>query len=209
MSRLVDRAMMESVFPPEKIVRLKADKLPSGLHESARRFLTEVGLPRLRNSWFMMDPGLIEEKSPNGPRLCREINHLSRYKNMPKEGADWIILGEVPYDGVILDPASGAVYCLPDNDVTVYMLNQSLDSFAYFLYLLETERPNYDFAVSEEIPDSEGVAAHLRESMIRIDPVSFEGVEPGWSEAFDWEANDAPHMPTWDRVLHNVYESLY
>lgn len=209
MSQLVDRAMMESVFPPGKVVRVPEDRLPVGLHESARSFLTEVGLPDLRNSWYLADAALVEDEAPDGLRLCGKLRYFSQFESLPDGAENWIVLGSVPYDGLALDPVTGNIYSLPDGESKIYMLNQSLDSFGYFLYLLETERPNYDFSVSDEIPDSEGVAAYLRERMIRADPVSFDGVEPAWSETFDWESEDAPHLPTWDRVLHNVHESLY
>lgn len=127
---------------------------------------------------------------------------------MPNGWENWLVIGEIFYDCVVLDPVSGIVYCLPDGEYRADPLNQSLDSFVYFVYLLELERPNYDFTVSDEIPDSEGVAVSLRERMIRVDPLPFEGVEPSWSEVFDWEAEDAPRMPAWDVVLSNVYESI-
>lgn len=209
MPQLVDRVMMESVFPPERLVTLQEENLPAELHESARSILTGIGLPHDRSSFFLLDGWLFEgESPPNRFRRCAELRYFSEYKDMPKGWENWLVLGEIFYDGVVLDPVSGAVYCLPDGEKGVYPLNQSLDSFLYFVYLLEVERPNYDFTVSDEIPDSEGVAVSLRERMIRADPLPFEGVEPAWSEDFDWEAEDAPRMPTWDVVLSNVYESI-
>ncbi len=209
MSQLVDHAMMESIFPPEKLETWEERKLPAELHESARSILTGVGLPHDRSSFFLLDGWLFEgEAPPNRFRRCAELDYFSRYKSMPKGWENWLVIGEIFYDVVVLDPVSGVVYCLPDGEYQAYPLNQSLDSFVYFTYLLELERPNYDFSVSDEIPDSEGVAMSLRERMIRADPLPFEGVEPAWSEEFDWEAEDAPRMPAWDVVLSNVYESI-
>ncbi|MEU0212684.1 SUKH-4 family immunity protein [Streptomyces canus] len=208
MPQLVDRAMMESVFPPEKLVTLEEAKLPRELHESAHTILTQVGLPDDRSSFFVLDGALFEGETPNRFRRCAELRYFSDYKDMPEGWENWLVLGEIFYDAVVLDPVSGAVYCLPDGEPGTYPINQSLDSFVYFTYLLELERPNYDFTVSEEIPDSEGVAVSLRERMRRADPLPFEGVEPAWSEEFDWEADDAPRMPPWDVVLSNVYESI-
>ncbi|MFF7054999.1 SUKH-4 family immunity protein [Streptomyces griseorubiginosus] len=208
MPQLVDRAMMESVFPPERLVTLEEAKLPQDLHESARRILTEVGLPDDRSSFFVLDGALFDGETPDKFRRCAELRHFSDYKDMPEGWETWLVLGEIFYDVVVLDPVSGTVYCLPDGEPGTYPINQSLDSFVYFAYLLELERPNYDFTVSDEIPDSEGVAMSLRERMRRADPLPFEGVEPAWSEEFDWEADDAPRMPAWDVVLSNVYESI-
>lgn len=208
MPQLVDRAMMESVFPPEQLVTLERGKLPAELHESARSVLTDVGLPDDRSSFFVIDGALFEGETPNRFRRCAELRYFSDYKDMPEGWENWLVIGEIFEDVVVLDAVSGTVYCLPDGEPGTYPINQSLDSFLYFTYLLELERPNYDFTVSDEIPDSEGVAVSLRERMIRVDPLPFEGVEPAWSEEFDWEDEDAPRMPVWDVVLSNVYESI-
>ncbi|GGZ39314.1 SUKH-4 family immunity protein [Streptomyces poonensis] len=209
MSPLVDRAMMESVFPPEKLETWEDGKLPARLHESARTILTGVGLPHDRSSFLQLDGWLFEgNDTPNRFRTCSELDYFTRYKSMPEGWESWLIIGEMFYDVVALDAVHGTVYCLPDGEYRAHPLNQSLDSFVYFTYLLELERPHYDFTVSDEIPDSEGVAVSLRERMIQADPVPFEGVEPAWSDEFDWEDDDAPRMPTWDVVLSNVYESI-
>lgn len=209
MPQFVDRSMMESVFPPEKLQTWEAEKLPAELHESARSILTDVGLPHDRSSFFLLDGWLFEgDNLPNRFRRCAELDHFSRYRDMPKGWENWLVIGEIFYDVVVLDPVSGLVYCLPDGEYREFPLNQSLDSLAYFTYLLEVERPYYDFSVSDDIPDSEGVAIALRERMRQADPLPFEGVEPAWSEEFDWEAEDAPRMPTWDVVLSNVYDSI-
>ena len=65
-----------------------------------------------------------------------------------------------------------------------------------------------DYSVSEDVDDCEDVAISLRERMIETDPLPFEGVEPAWSEEFDWDDEDAPSLPPWDAVLSNVYESI-
>ncbi|MFF4601939.1 SUKH-4 family immunity protein [Streptomyces sp. NPDC001339] len=208
MPQLTDRSMMESVFPAEKLVTLDEEKLPAGLHEVARSLLVDTGLPDDRSSFFAIDGGLFEEGAPGRLRRCAELSHFSRYQDMPNGWADWLVIGEIHYDVVALDPKSGAVYCLPDGEYTAHLLNQSLDSFLFFLYLLERERPHYDYTVSDDIPDPESVAVSLRERMMRADPLPFEGVEPAWSEEFDWEAEDAPRMPTWDCVLSAVYETV-
>jgi hypothetical protein len=156
----------------------------------------------------VIDGALFEGETPNRFRRCAELRFFSDYTDMPEGWENWLVIGEIFEDVVVLDPVTGTVYCLPDGEPGCYPLNQSLDSFVYFTYLLELERPNYDFTVSDEIPDSEGVAVSLRERMVRADPLPFEGVEPAWSEEFDWEDEDAPRMPAWDVVLSNVYESI-
>lgn len=209
MPQIIDRALMESAFPPDKLQIWKGGKLPAVLHESARSILTDVGLPHDRSSFFLLDGQLFEgEDPPDRFRRCAELDHFSRYTDTPEGWENWLVIGEIFYDVVVLDPMSGTVYCLPDGEYRSRPLNQRLDSFAYFIYLLEADRPGYDFSVSDEIPDSEGVAMSLRERMSRADPLPFAGVEPYWSEEFDWEEAGAPRMPTWDLVLSNVYESV-
>ncbi|MGW1372924.1 SUKH-4 family immunity protein [Streptomyces sp. NPDC002446] len=210
MPQLVDRSMMESAFSPEKLVTPVEEKLPAELKESARSLLVNIGLPNDQSSFFVMDGGFFEGESPNRFRRCAELSYFSQYEDMPKAWENWLVIGEIHSDVVALDPASGVVYCLPDGEykACTCTLNQSLDSFLFFLYLLEIERPHYDFRVADEILDPEGVAASLRERMAGADPLPFEGVEPAWSEGFDWEAEDAPRLPTWECVLWDVHETV-
>ncbi|UZJ33094.1 SUKH-4 family immunity protein [Streptomyces endophytica] len=208
MPQLVDRSMMESTFSPEKLVTPEEGSLPAELNGAARSLLVNVGLPDERSSFFAMDGGFFEGESPNRFRRCSELSYFSEYEDMPKGWENWLILGEIHSDVVALDPVSGAVYSLPDGEYKACPLNRSLDSFLFFLYLLEIERPHYDFRVSDELPDPEGVAGTLRERMAGADPLPFEGVEPAWSEGFDWEAEDAPRLPTWECVLWDVHETV-
>ncbi|WP_329268001.1 SUKH-4 family immunity protein [Streptomyces pseudovenezuelae] len=209
MPPLVDHAMMESVFPAEEIETWEEEKLPARLHATARTVLTEVGLPHDRSSFFQLDGALFEgEDTPAAFRRCAELDRFSDYEDMPEGWENWLVIGEIFYDVVVLDPESGAVYGLPDGEYRALPLNRSLESFAYFTYLLQLERPKYDYSVSEDVDDCEDVAISLRNRMIEADPLPFENVEPAWSEEFDWEDEDAPRLPPWDAVLSNVYESI-
>lgn len=208
MPQLVNRTMMESVFPLEELVTVQGTDLPSGMDETAQTILTNVGLPDDRSSFFFVDGRLTDEEPVGRFARCAELPHFSQYRDMPEGWTDWLVIGGIYEDGVILDPASGMVYSLPDGEYTARPLNKSLDSFVYFLYLLQSERPNYDYSVSEDISDSEGTAVSLRDRMVRTDPLPFQGVEPAWSEDFDWDAEDAPALPAWDRVLWDVHESV-
>ncbi|WP_228473166.1 SUKH-4 family immunity protein [Streptomyces cyaneochromogenes] len=198
---------MESVFPPDRLTRVREERLPSNLQVSAKSFLTGIGLPRVRSAWFLIDVGFIESETPGGLRLGRDID-LTPFEDLPEGAENLIILGEILSDAVTLDPVSGKLYCLPDGHPQVRVLNQSLDTLAYFLYLLEVERPNYDYDISGDVSNSDGTAVRLRQLMIQADPAPFEGAEPAWSDTFDWWADDAPPMPTWERVLYEVHESI-
>ncbi|MFJ9468605.1 SUKH-4 family immunity protein [Streptomyces caniferus] len=207
MPQLVNRPMMESAFSPESLVVSEEGKLPADLNELTRSLLVDVGLPDDRSFFFVIDGGFFEGGSPNRFRRCAELPFLDRYEDMPRGWESWLVIGEIHSDGVVLDPATGVVYCLPDDgEYRAHVLNQSLDSFLFFLYLLAIERPNYDFRFAEECDDTERVAASLRERMASADPLPFRGVEPAWSETFDWEDEDAPRLPTWECVLWDVHE---
>ncbi|MFI0263592.1 SUKH-4 family immunity protein [Streptomyces sp. NPDC017056] len=208
MARLTTRSLMESAFPPEELVTLREENLSEEFEETSRSILTSVGLPDDRSSFFFVDGRLTNEEPVGEFSRCAELPYFSQYRDMPEGWGNWLVIGGMYEDGVVLDPVSGAVYCLPDGEYTARTLNQNLDSFVYFLYLLQSERPNYDFSVSEDVDHSEDVAVSLRERMIRVDPRPFEGVEPAWSEDFDWDAEDAPALPAWDRVLWDVHESV-
>ncbi|MYT28969.1 MULTISPECIES: SUKH-4 family immunity protein [unclassified Streptomyces] len=208
MPQLTDRSLMESVFPAEKLVTLAEEKLPAEIDAATRALLTATGLPDDRSSFFVLDGGLFAGETPDRFRRCAQLSHFSEYHDMPEGWSEWLVLGEIHYDVVVLDPVSGAVHALPDGEFTSRPLNQSLDSFLYFLYLLELERPGYDATVSEDLPDPEALAESLRERMRNADPLPFEGVEPVWSEEADWEAEDAAPVPTWDGVLSDVYETV-
>ncbi|UNO43873.1 SUKH-4 family immunity protein [Streptomyces sp. MST-110588] len=199
---------MESVFPPEVLLTVEEGSLPAELHESARSVLTGIGLPHDRSSFFFVDGRFFEEDSRRAFARCSELPYLSGYRNMPDGWENWLVIGGIFDDGVILDPVSGAVYCLPDGEWTAWPLNRNLDSFAYFLYLIESERPHFDFTVSDEIEDSEGTAKSLRDRMMRADPLPFDGTEPAWSEKADLFDAEAPPLPPWDRVLWDVHESV-
>jgi hypothetical protein len=84
MPKLVDRSMMESVFPPEQLQNWETEKLPAGICESARSVLTDVGLPHDRNSFFLLDGWLLEgENPPNAFRRCAELDYFCRYRDVP------------------------------------------------------------------------------------------------------------------------------
>ncbi|MFF8790690.1 SUKH-4 family immunity protein [Streptomyces sp. NPDC015125] len=211
MPQLVNRVMMESAFSPGGLVTPEEDKLPAELDEPARSLLVNVGLPDDRSFFFVIDGGFFEgeaQEIPHRFRRCAELDCFSEYEDMPRGWENWLLIGEIHHDAVALDPVSGVVYCLPDDgEFQARVLNRNLDSFLFFLYLLASERPHDDFRGACELDDTERVAASLRERMAGADPLPFDGVEPAWSEGFDW-SEDAPRLPTWECVLWDVHEAV-
>lgn len=202
----VDRTMMESAFDADTLVTWPDSKLPEDLQGPAREFLKEVGLPDDPASFFVLeDSALRDESSSEGFRRCATLPGASDREGMPDGWEDWLVLGEISVDAVVLDPRSGLVYSLPDGEDRVDPLNSSVESFASFLYLLESRRSEWDPYASDEPIDPESAVIALRETLEEADPLPFEGHEPGWSESFDWEG-DGPRMPTWDFLLWQIYE---
>lgn len=198
--------MMESVFGAEDLKTWPEPKLPEDLQGASREFFAEIGLPDDPASFFVLDDAALrDEASSGGFSRCASLAGFSQYQGMPDGWEDWLVLGEISVDPVVLDPRSGTVYSLPDGEYRADPLNSSVESFASFLYLLEGRRSEWDPEASEEPIDPRGAVTALRDSLEQADPLPFEGHEPGWSDSFDWDG-DGPRMPTWDFLLWQIYE---
>jgi hypothetical protein len=201
----VDRAMLESVFGAENLITWPEAKLPEDLLGAPRDFFKEIGLPDDPASIFLLDDApLKDENSFEGFSRCSSLAGFSQYQDMPDGWENWLVLGEISVDPVVLDPNSGTVYSLPDGEYRADPLNSTVESFASFLYMLESRRSEWDPEASEEPIDPRSAVTALRESLEQDDPLPFAGHEPGWSESFDWDAEE--RMPTWDFLLWQIYE---
>lgn len=201
MPRLVDRTMLTSVFPEDGLVTWSDSLLPADLQGPVREFLKTVGLPHVPASGFLLDESC---RVGDVFRRCESLPDFSEISEGPEGWGGWLLIGEIGGDLVVLAPASGAVFSLPEGEGRVELLNKDLESFVYFVYLIERARAQWDPAYAEEPFDPEGVAISLRDSFKQVDPLPFEGHEPGWSDAFDWDAEE--RMPTWDFLLWQIYE---
>lgn len=188
MPQPIDRSAMEAAFGPDVLVTLDEDAVSGVRHAATRAFLLDVGLPDETNKWFELDEGFSEGDVQLG-EIYPEVE--ANYRNLPKEGLDWISLGAIPYDDIAVDHNTGIVYCLPDGSSEIYPLNSDIHSFAAFLCALERERPNYDLAVAGGIADPEASADRLAAEFTRIDATSVD--RPGG---------------TWQRVLGYVREAI-
>jgi hypothetical protein len=166
MPQLVDRADLESVFPAESLIIPVPESLARVTHLPTRTLLAEVGIPDEPAAWLEVHEELSEGRLEAGYEATAR-----RYPGLGLDVAHWFGLGGICEDEVVLDGATGAVHALPE-DAPPYLLNSSFEAFLYFLYLLETERPNYDNeAAGGDIEDT-GAADRLRTLMAQADPAA-------------------------------------
>ena len=180
----VDRAMMAEIFGEDVLDTVSQEVAERIGHQPTRVFLTTVGLPDQEDvqGWFSRVEDLTEEFE-----ACR-----------PDE---WVCLGEIPYDGINLDVSTGAVHVTPDGGGDPYLLNNSLQNFAYLLCLTEAARTFYG-ARWEDLEEPEWrekvesrlarlygrpyeqvgpeSAARLRAAIEEVDPVALARPESTW-----------------------------
>ncbi|MFJ6390658.1 SUKH-4 family immunity protein [Streptomyces sp. NPDC091972] len=185
MTSPIDRETLESEFDPEELTTFSAAAVAGVRHGPSADFLRNVGIPARPNPWFDLVDGSPEQVRTLGDAYddLRE-----RWTDLPEGAEGWLLLGMVPYDDIALDVTSGVVYCLPGDESEIYPLNKDLPSFAHFLYLLEKERPNYDFESELEDIDPESAAARLTEQMREIDPAALDVSNSRWHDILEYVA---------------------
>ncbi|MEY9943520.1 SUKH-4 family immunity protein [Kitasatospora sp. GAS1066B] len=189
MTHRVDRTKLESVFPPGDLVTLTGAALDAVPHQPTREFLRDVGLPD--KSWLK-----VSRTFRRGEPQIGFQQTAADYPGLNFAFERWLSLGHILADTIGVDVASGKIYVRPV-DKEPHLLNSSIDTFVYALYLLEVERPNYDFEKfghDEDDPEAEEDAGYdpdaadrLREQLLEADPVAFQTPDS-----------------TWDMVLHRV-----
>ncbi|MEU4675634.1 SUKH-4 family immunity protein [Micromonospora sp. NPDC023737] len=177
MSPLIDRTVMESVFPADELVTLDDRVLAVIAHEPTRTFLREVGLPD-QVGWFQADQRLLDGDLRIGGAAWQAVSR--KYPSCPFDMSTWLTLGGIALDDVIVDTATGMVYSIPE-DGPPHLLNTSIDALAYFLHALEEERPDYDVEASTDGGvDPESAEQRLLSRMRQADPVAVERPESTW-----------------------------
>ncbi|MFC1400937.1 MULTISPECIES: SUKH-4 family immunity protein [Streptacidiphilus] len=187
MPQTVDRALMESVFPADDLVTVPEGALAPVSHARTRELLRDVGLPDQPTGWFQTVKDLSVEIADKGWPRGRALHPSSDLVF-----DEWIAIGGIPYDTMVVDAGSGAVYCIPGSGAEPYLLNSSLDDFLYFLYSVEAERPNYDAEFAEENgfeDDGEfgvGVDERLLAVMREADPVALQNPGSTWFTVLEY-----------------------
>lgn len=188
MSRPLTREMLETVFAPHELITCQESGLSAVSDRDAREVLQTLGIPTWENPWFDMDTEIGEHLERVGDG---EEELTDRYEDVPSGADDWFYLGVIPYDDIAFDPASGKVYCLPQDD-EIYLLNSSLRLFVYFLYLLKMESPNYDWESSATL-DLENARTRIREAMESLDPAALENPESRWFDILEYIVDPNAH----------------
>lgn len=173
----IDRATLDAEFGPGELTTFSDAVVANIQHRPSSDFLRNIGIPSRPNPWFDLVKG--------GPEHFRKIgdsygNLRDRWTNLPEGAENWLLLGMIPYDDIALDGITGLVFCLPGDESEVYPLNKDLHSFAHFLYLLEMERPNWDFESEQATLDLEGAARRLAGQMREIDPEALAVSHSRW-----------------------------
>jgi hypothetical protein len=179
--------MLESVFPPGDLVTLAGPGRGAALdavpHQPARAFLREVGLPD--KSWFEVSTALRDGE----PRVGFDVV-AQEFPELDFAFERWMLLGHLGWDTIALDTATGQVFVVPNGE-TPHLLGSSLDQFVNVLYLLEVERPNYDFVEpvydEDDDEDEDDLPAYdpdaperLRAQIAAADPAAFATPDSTW-----------------------------
>jgi hypothetical protein len=173
------RQTLETVFAPAELITVSEGQLDAVADPDAREVLRALGLPVGKNPWFGLDDRIGERFRRVGEAYDWELTE--RYSEVPLGADRWISLGMIPYDSVVLDPYTGKVHCLPQ-DGEIYLFNSKLRYFVHFLYLLQVERPYFDFdwEGDDDLYDPEGARSRVEAAMRSLDPAALEVSESRW-----------------------------
>ncbi|GGS72944.1 MULTISPECIES: SUKH-4 family immunity protein [Streptomyces] len=168
---------MESAFDADDLITVDETALGAVTHEPTRVFLREVGLPD-RVGWFEADQQLVDGEIEVGGDDWQAV--AAKYPSCSFDMSAWLTLGGIGMDDIVIDSATGVVYCIPEEG-RIHVLNSSIDAFAYFLRELEMERSAYDHEVAgDAMTDPVGAENRLRATMRRADPTALEDPESLW-----------------------------
>ncbi|EGU72900.1 hypothetical protein FOPG_20072 [Fusarium oxysporum f. sp. conglutinans race 2 54008] len=186
------RDMLELVFQPEELVTTPESALDGVTHPDTRHVLATLGIPVRDNPWFDMAEGLDQRLRPVGDW---DWDLSDRYEQVPPGAERWISLALIPYDDIAFDPSTGTVWCLPQ-DADIRLMNSSLRSFVHFLYILETERPHYDFQMEDSDAEFEPEASQDRtkEAMREVDPAALDNPQSSWYKVLTYMVDPEHHF---------------
>lgn len=175
----LSRQALETVFTPAELITVPESRLDAVADPDAREVLRTLGLPVGKNPWFGLDNKLGERFRRIEEDYDWEL--ADRYSEVPLGAETWISLGEIPYDGIAFDPETGKVHCLPQ-DGEIYLFNSKLRHFVHFLYILQAERPHFDFEWEgdDELFDPEGARSRVEAALRSVDPAALENPESRW-----------------------------
>lgn len=183
------RELLESVFAPEELLTAPRSILGPVSNADAAEVLSTLGIPHWKNPWFDMND---EIGTRLEPITEWEWQLADCYDYIPPGSDRWIGLGMFPYDALAFDPATGEVFCLPD-DAEIYRVNSSLRAFVHFHYLLKSTEPGWEWGTTDDsetddgtTDDLETLRVRLRAAMTEVDPTAFDRPNSCWSQVLDY-----------------------
>jgi hypothetical protein len=172
---MISRDQVEELFPDEDILLVPVAALPPGLvNESARRTLTEAGLPESRLDVLEIDVHLTERI-----RTVEEV-YRSHEEDPPGETGRLLYLGFAGQPFLCLDGDTGAVAQVHEEFGTRPFAT-SLEAFIRVLGSVNTEVLKYQ---SKKKRDPEKFAAQLWKQTAKqlgnVDPAALPEAGPAW-----------------------------
>ncbi|WP_320066284.1 SUKH-4 family immunity protein [Micromonospora sp. RTGN7] len=132
----VDRALLMTQFPAEKIVRASREAL-AGIVERTEdlRFLCEVGLPQ---GLFQIAPPIAADQGAQ-PALLLDLGEDIETAEL--EFGELVLIGGIQQWYLFLHLGDGTVYSYSEDDAEFHPVNGDLSSLTRVLYLLRREAP--------------------------------------------------------------------
>ncbi|MFD7233605.1 SUKH-4 family immunity protein [Streptomyces sp. NPDC059881] len=160
--------LLDEEFGPEEVVRVDSSVLPAALvHEPTRRFLIEVGLPKVELIFGLWrDESLFRTLAESGSSTdddsCR----------MPADADSLVCLGSLIHDlEVVIDGRSGLLSYHPYGDDTTTPVNADISTLAFTLWMYSREQQldeEHDFTQNfyHQLADA------MTEVLASVDPIA-------------------------------------
>ncbi|WP_165845505.1 SUKH-4 family immunity protein [Streptacidiphilus pinicola] len=203
----VDRATMADVFGEDDLDTVAEEAAEQISHAPTRVFLTTVGLPDQEDTqgWFHRVEDLTEEVEDKGwPGLGEKYPEVADDFHFD----EWVTLGEIPYDSINVDASTGVVYATSDDGGEPYLLNTSLEVFAYLICVTEAERPFYEGP--EEDFEEPGYEEQVEARLERLYGMPYEQVGPTAADRLraTIERTDPVALARPDSIWHQVVRHI-
>lgn len=177
----LNRRSLESVYGPDQLLTVPRHRLEEIKDPDTRDVMRTLGLPMGKNPMFGLGRELDERFIRVGEEYDWEL--VERYSEVPLESDRWVHLCQITDDGIVLDPDTGKVLCLPQ-DGEIYLFNSSFRKYVHFMYIYESQLPHFDFAsdAGDDVWDPQRARARIEKAFRTVDPVVLENPESRWHD---------------------------
>ncbi|MEV4130141.1 SUKH-4 family immunity protein [Nocardia sp. NPDC049707] len=172
--------LLRSVFAEDEILRIPEANLPASLtHAPTRAYLATVGLPAVYN-WLYLPP--VWDMDEPLPAVEQVDPYLDDLVNLPEGARAWTVVGDVAYDLLALDGATGRLWFFPNGEDEIVPSFDRIDALGRFLYILRRERTAL---YGPEDGEDDGADPHaeidrVREELRAAEPAAFTDPEGTW-----------------------------